>query len=685
MRYLPLLLMLSAPLHAEVKTSSYQPGWTTLPTPPALLFHSHLGSNPQQEAIYEWAYSLVDEQGKISLMSPAVTVVGPMNYTVSVTLPEGIYTRAVGYILWSRRVGGSSDLGPAGSGELEWRPNGVNRMEQPQPFLPISGWTDHSLRARHIQPAVRWYYGSFSEKYEDTVAYPRSTILTQPTAPPRIQVHYLQNRDYEFCYTWVGNQGETAPSPVLSVQKTSSIPEFNNPIVLIKPDCPPQGALGFYLYMRVTGSNVWHRQPRRHMNSNSYLWGAAQYKLQIDRCVETCIQPSTGTCRSWLSSLQKAIEASNESIIIDTPQTICCPVIMPFKSGMSQRRTISTATGSAWKLETKTTAGQNNQVTGFPIDWPMWIETSQYTRLVACQMISFHAECGIDFLSYDGSTCFHFRAERVGIKLWRSLMSEEYTAAIRQLYSIEGAHTCSEPVFIDCDLWARHCIVCEGNQSANWECRTLNAVSPGGLDSSILSINNSGSFVVSGRLTTDGARNCIVAANVRQIDIAQWYTDRGFPCWVSYCTSNTKSIINIKVNQVNHWPSASGTAGEWAWLHVAEAAQAGSGIMQLNVKGTAANHQNINADGTPMSGNGPVSTIFCPRYGGIHYQLPVNSLLSQFHLYELSKDWWSNNGTEFYDPVQGMVWRTYRQQWDNHTDAALPIKQEFSRAVVGAP
>lgn len=669
-----MLLLLTPVVHAQtVKTSDYQPGWVALPKPPALVYHSHIGSNPQQPAIYEWAYSLVDDTGKISVMSPSVKIDAPRNYTVTVSLKDSMFTRACAYILWSRRIGGDSPLGPAGNGELEWRANGVNRMEQPKPYLSLTGWPDHSLRARQIQPSIRWYYGNFSERYEDTTAFPRSTTLEAPATAPQIIVRHLPNRSYEFCYTWVGNEGESEPSDVLTVTAQAAEEDVNNPIAMIRPGCPPQGALGYYLYARIAGQNKWQRQPRRHVvtpqTSDDYLWGLTQVKVVVDRYQSSKIGPSATPGRSWLTSLQQAIEQTNASVLVDSPQILCSPVIMPFRSGQSMRRTVSAISGASWNLTTASNTPDN--ITGYPTEWPMWVETSQFTRLVGCSMESHTAECGIDFLSYDGSTCFHFRAERVSIGLWRSLISGKYSTAIRQLAHFEGAHTCSEPVFSDCILWAKHPVVCEGNQSANWDFRTLTAVSSGGLDSSIFSINNSGTFMVGGRITTDGSRAFIASVQARQIQVEQWYTDRGHPCWVCFSTPNTATTVNITVNQINHWPTGEGTQGDWEWFHVAELAQAGAGIAELTMTGNAANHQNHRPDGTPLPGNGPVSRIFCPRYSGLRYKLPNTTLLSQLSVHELHNNWWKTNGTEFYYPWFGMVWKTYRDQWDDGKDAAI--------------
>ncbi|MBL8824214.1 MAG: hypothetical protein JNJ77_16630 [Planctomycetia bacterium] len=667
-------LLLCCPLlqAQTVKTSDYRAGWVTLPKPPALVYHSHVGSNPQPPAVYEWAYSLVDDTGRISPMSPSVKINAPRNYTISVKLQDGMFTRACAYVLWSRRVGGSSPLGPAGNGELEWRSNGANKAQQPRPFLALTGLPDHSLRARAIQPTIRWYAGNFSERFEDETFFPRSTVLAAPDHPPLITVYHIPNRAYEVCYTWVGNEGESPLSDVITVLPNSESEDFNNPFWLQRPGCPPQGALGFYLYLRVKGESNWHRQPRRHVDKYStrddFLWGLTQIKVSVDRFVESKQSPATRQGRSWLTSLQQAIEQTNQSILVDSPQELRCPVIMPFRAGQSMRRTISALNGASWDLTTvKPSPGT---ALPYPTEWPMWVETSQYTRLVGCNMESSTAECGIDFLSYDGSTCFHFRAERCSIKLWRSLIGRKYSAAIRQLAHFEGAHTCSEPIFIDCDVWARHGVVCEGGQSANWEVRSMNAVSAGGLESSILSINNSGSFLVSGRITTDGARAFIAAVNIRQVTVENWYSDRGFPCWVCFSTPNTATTLNITVNQINHWPSSDGAQGDWDWLHVAEMAQAGEHIAKLRITGLAANHYRADSRGQPFEGGAPRCRIFCPRYAGLDYRLPNNSLLSQLKVHEESRQWWNTHGTEFQYPIVGMVWHSYQSQWDHGKDAA---------------
>jgi hypothetical protein len=185
-----------------------------------------------------------------------------------------------------------------------------------------------------------------------------------------------------------------------------------------------------------------------------------------------------------------------------------------------------------------------------------------------------------------------------------------------------------------------------------------------------LSINNSGSFLVSGRITTDGARAFIAAVNVRQVKVENWYTDRGFPCWVCFSTPNTASTIEITVNQINHWPSSDGAQGDWEWLHVAEMAQAGEHIARLRISGLAANHHRKDRDGKPFPRGAPGSYLFCPRYAGLDYELPANSLLSQFKLHEETRQWWGTHGTEFHYPLIGMVWRSYQSQWDQGGDAA---------------
>ncbi len=122
-----------------VRTSDYPAGLYPIPEPESPTFSQRFYGLALDAGLYEFSYSLVAENGKISAMSPTVQLELKWNSNYGVRFNDDKMIRAVGRILWSRRVNGTPGV-TAHQMEYDWRPAGSqldcnNAQSTPRPFL----------------------------------------------------------------------------------------------------------------------------------------------------------------------------------------------------------------------------------------------------------------------------------------------------------------------------------------------------------------------------------------------------------------------------------------------------------------------------------------------------------------------------------------------------------------------
>lgn len=621
-------------MQLPVRSSTFTPQWATIPTPDSLTLVRRDGSDPAKPGTYEIAMSLVDDQGRVGPMCDPVTFTAKMpNWLLRIRW-HGIemLTKAVAVCLWHRRVDIDTTEDAAW---YEMAPYNGNKDETVTPFLPLSGWDSHSKRCVHIKRADRRYPQMTWKPYAQ---WDKSTTLAAPPQPT-VELLHTPNKVTGVSFAWVGNDGESLPSPVLTVQP---LPGFDNanssPIYVARtPYLPPNGALGMHVYLLIDG--FWHRQPAPHVSAvtpfdytpDEWLWPLAMQQFTIERVEETLIPPATTAGRSWLSSRNRAVYESQASIIIDSDDPICCPIISPHKDRQDRfydLRTIAGESQQQWYLISAESTPDG--VSGYAMGWPRWLETAQRTRLVGCYIKqpwtgTPRDGVGIDMLSYMGSSCFHFRPERTFIVM----EGGGHTVGIRCLGEAKGLddHSASEPLWFDTEINASFPLVVEGNQSANWQLHYSTLISVGQYaEHCIITQSNSGNLSLTGRLTSDGGRTLLAVMEARQTIIEKWFSDQGHPCWVVY-GSYGKTRVELECAGTNH------QGINKSFLHLAEAPRVGRNQNDLVITGNSGNFGwsvPNPQDQWWVTRTDIQVTVFSPRYAGVVYNMAPMPLFALF-------------------------------------------------------
>lgn len=637
-----------------VRTSDPQftPGWVDLQKPNALEFFAELGCHDQPPGIYEIAYSYVDETGRVTEMSPVVVLnVAEKNSGYSIRFNDETWCRAVARIVWVRRQWDSTILSGV---QLEWRPFGAgNDCNDPRnvvkPFLPMTGWSDHQFRAQDISRAI-WNQGAQAWHNFDETSFwgPRSTMAA-PVNPPVVTRFHCPDTGYDVAYAWVGNVGESPMSDPFTLAPAGSDPLVHRPFQLIRKFVqPPQGALGMYVYMKPTGTSVWHRQPVTH-DLNDFLWNVGANRVGIQRFVASNIQPSGVAGKSWLCSLQKCMDDSTCSVIVDDDQVTYSPVISPLNNrrGPALYRTIQGEQGLPFSITTGSTlpSGESD----YPMGWPVWLESSLGTNPRNIKIASPHAEVGMECMDATGSGCFSLRIVNPSIQLTKS----GYTAGIRQAWTglAPDYHGLSDSWIINPGILAAHPIVIEGNQCLNIAFSNLNCTCNGdGIDSAAISQNNSAGLQIKDGLNVNGGRAVLAAVKGSYIDIDGLFTDQGLPSY--FCIHGICGIkITCNARKLNHFHP---------WIHPVEAAIAGVAIPSVTITSPEAQY------------NGAVeSVIFTTRYTGVRFYISVPNMFDGLVYNEASFYWWATSNP-------GGVASTYFVSWDNAVDQANYVPQPKS-------
>jgi len=628
-----------------VRTSDPQfaPGWVDLPKPNALEFLANLGAHDQPPGIYEIAYSYVDESGHITAMSPVVVLnVAEKNSGYSVRFNDDVWCRAAARILWVRRQWDSTITNGI---QLEWRPFGTgpdcnDPRNVVKPYLPMVGWSDHQFRAQDISRAI-WNQGAQAwHAFDDTAFWGTpSTILAAPVNPPVVTRFHCPNDNYDVAYSWVGNVGESEMSDPIAISAIGDDLLAHRPFQLLRRFVqPPQGALGMYLYMRQTGTSAWHRQPVTY-DLSSFLWGIGNNKIGIYRFVASNIQPSGVPGKSWLCSLQKCMDDSIYSVVVDDDQITYSPVISPLNNrrGSSLWRIVQGEQGLPFSITTSSTLPSGE--TDYPMGWPVWLECSLGTSPRNMKLISSHADVGIECLDATGSGCFSLSIINPSIQLTKS----GYTAGIRQSWSglAPDYHGLSDSQIVDPGILAAHPIVIEGNQCLNIAMSNVNVTCLGdGVDSAAISQNNYAGLQIKDGLNVNGGRAIAAAINGTWLDIDGLFTDQGQPSY--FCIHGGCGIkITCKARKLNHFHP---------WIHPAEAAVAGVAIPSVSLVSPESQY------------NGTVeSVIFTTRYTGVRFYISVPNMFNGLVYNEASFYWWATNNP-------GGVALTYFVSWDNAVD-----------------
>ena len=596
-----------------VRTSDplFTPGLVQLPKPPSLILQQRFGASPQKQGTYEITATWVDEQGRVSKMSPAAIITTPgKNCGYSLRYNHATWQRSVGVILWCRKQYQPGDAGP----ELEWRPFGASdACNDPQyavrPVLSMTGWDQHSLRAIPINRCV-WNWGAQAwQPYTNDLFWAKSGENGPASAPDPI-VYYCPDRAYEVAYSWAAHHGESELSDPVAVPAMGADETVHSPFEVRREVIPPQGALGMYVYVRKVGGQ-WHRQPNCHDVAN-FLWPVSANRIRILRFVSSSIRPPvTPDGQSWLCSLQKCLSNSTKNIIVDTDQASASPIINPINNpqGTAINRTIQGEQGLSFKITTA-------PLPGTPTDWPVWVETSLGTTLRGCQIDSNTAEVGLEFMDHGGSGSFSFNGQNLIITLTR----DGYTAGIRQTWEGRSPnnHSLSDSTFTNVKIGARHPIVIEGNQSLNITFNGVNATCYGGPECSVISLNNYAGLTVNG-LTCDGGRSILTVLAANQVTVKDVFTDQGYPSYITLAQQSAP-IINWHWKKANHWTN---------WLHVLESPAGLRTPATLDMQGLECQH------------NGTVaSSLYTGRYCGVRFSLPPLSLFSNFTHAQPTMQWW---------------------------------------------
>lgn len=577
---LSLLTCLHAISGGVVHTSDFKPHWEIVPAPtqaPTVVSRQNGWANGLRPAgTYEIAYSLVDEQNRLTPPSPAVRITATVrDWQIAVDTP-GLdpQTRAYATCWWFRPAGRQ----PASGAPPPWQPLGTLPGSQTpsqvtRPFVPIGAWQCHALQAHELYQAFGW--NSYGHPL-----WGDPSPLAAPANAPSVRVLQVDNVDFQACYSWRCNDGETDLSPSVTIpafvhpaDPSYRGPSFHAPCELGRSVIPPQGALGLYLYLRPAGTKVWHRQPAPHGKSD--LWALDLNRLPIRTFVPTGISPGRPVGRSWLSELHLALRDGNGAdVIVDGDLSICCPVINAFSA--VEGKTIGKINGGRWVLRDTGTVPDASAFSGYPRMWPLWIENAYNTRLNGCRMELIEAEGGIAFFDHvGGNAAGDFRASGVSIQL-QGGDPHRNSYGVRCLWPSRGVandHSASEAQFRDFHAAAKFPVVCEGNQSANWLFDVAVLTSNNDYDSAIITQGNQGSMTFANQTRADFSRCLLAATTTGRCSIQGLWIDQGMPVWLNSSAGGMR--LTISGTKVNQWTG---------WLHACECAGAMYAVPASSIK-----------------------------------------------------------------------------------------------------
>ena len=217
-------------------------------------------------------------------------------------------------------------------------------------------------------------------------------------------------------------------------------------------------------------------------------------------------------------------------------------------------RTISTSNSGGFTVQDTATTPDSEAVTGYPTGWPLWLETSQNTRLTGCKFVMMKSTCGIATCDNSGGGCFHFQPTNCSVGIHFTNTSPN-TFGLRCLSTssyYEGNHLCSELVATNCFFQSKFPIVCEGNQAANWQFRDCNFYANGTFDSACITAANAGNITMRGRVTADNARCLLASPWCKSLYMESIWIDQGMPTLVSSDANSwtTLTIYGGKINQI---------------------------------------------------------------------------------------------------------------------------------------
>lgn len=547
-----------------VETKNFAPKWVDLPAPGPITAAVHGGSNPNEPGIYEFAYSLIDVQGNTSPISDPIQLDCQLrNWDIMAKLPNAVplWVDACGWVLWSRRV---SPFGPqqppAASLEFDWKPCGGQANcgwpNVTRPIMPMAGVESHTLRGYHqIDRFVRWYPGGNWPSFE---AWGQSTLLGKPPGLPDVQLQEVPNRHCKVAIAFVGNEGESPLSQTGVIEPINyggDNADCNSRLIFRYMGQRPQGALGFHVYVQYTDTpsrSPWIRQKAPH--GDGYLWPITLTHFTVASFDNTGPKP-VGGGRSLLAPIQQALEATNGNVLVTEDQVVYSPVINDLYNGHGSvtYRDVQAPHGFRWNIRAEKLGSGS---------WPVWVEAALGTRLNRLTIWSDHASAGIDFLGYSDSSVFSFAANGLNIYLGH----HDYSTGIiqREDSRSNNNHTCSEPRFHETVIQARHPVVVEGNQSANWKFTGYLRLALTGEvnNNAALELNNWGSVKVLGEMTvagssegqTVGGRALVAMITTINLTLENVFIDQGFPTWFAFSSLNAKRV-DMSIEQTNQWAS----------------------------------------------------------------------------------------------------------------------------------
>jgi len=472
---------------------------------------------------YEIAYTLVDAWGRHSEMSPAVAKTFREHWLAIVRVPteqlRNLYWEPVAaFCVWWRK-----------KGETRWYPMGGQQFatspaEVIIPYLPLTGWTQHRYRGHMLFLASGWSdYGSNDVQ--------KGSKLPAPAFPLSIRVMNPPKQRLFARWRWVTDSGVTDPSPVVEIPPTAQDERYE--IKIACNENPRNGCHGRVLELSEELNKGWHVQPTNDKHDYGAVWPLSSNIFSIHHFDE--LSPSglmTVNDKSKLHPVQQAMERG-ENVSIDGSIELYSPLVNKYNPA-SFYRTISGVNGSQWQLVAKHFG-------------PAFLECNQRTRLVGMTVKSSMATAGIDFCDPTGGGAFHFRAERCRIDLYDSgsgTYQDAYGVGCLEdsRDAIHGGHSCSEPVFDDCEITARYPVVIEGQQSANWLFRCLNIWGGYLGDNAAIIQNNANDVSVLDRFTVDGVRSLLSVGSGRRANIENIFTDKGIPIWFQIHNRQTPFI-----------------------------------------------------------------------------------------------------------------------------------------------
>lgn len=634
-----------------VRTSdpAFTPMYFDLPKPAPLELVERQYGLPLAAGLYEFGDSFVAEDGRITAMGPTVQVQLKENSNYGVRFANDTWVRAVGHLLWCRRL----DT-PATEYDWGWRPAGAQSncneaQSTPAPYLPMCGWEHHLLQAQEIHRCVWNVAGQGWYRYEERDQSPEAAPLYAPT----ILIYHVPPVAFDVRIRYLGNAGESEASEPVTVPGAAG--DYHSAIELARVEKPPYMTLGMYLEVKPTGGDTWYRQKNPAQTNYDWPFGLTRFPFNNyteELIVEELEDESPGV--HFVDQLTRCLNESTKHIIIDSDITVYGPVFNPLDNaqGTAIHRIIQGEQGLGFKIKTSNTLpdGTVNPHTR----WPVFVEGSYGTIINGMNIDSDTAETAIEFCSYNGSTGYT-RINNPVINLG----SGGYTAGIRQLYEARSSnnHTASEVIITNPRIGAAHPYVIEGTQSANWEIRNGNSNAHGN-NAAHGSIGNSGSVRFTGQTVMEGGRASLAILSARHVVIENLFSDHGFPSLA--CVSGRSAlIVEINLAVANQHDS---------WLHLLEAMCSGHGSVELILTGRQ--------DATDVD-----ATIHTSRYVGARYKIGCHCQYKSVTLHQPSLQWWNTALADY------ALVKTYFQKWDNNVDPVniAPADIEYGLTPAAVP